>query len=877
MEGARPMSTPTASKLKARCSFAGAFQAKLRQLDRDRRDRSPLFHIGPDGGTDVPLDQLDRFPSGSLRGTRPYFLVPVEETRQHQQAVHDRIRDWVEFAVKLPVTSLLRDVDLLRPAALVQWLRWAGAPRPKDETDTLALSRENGQHLRSLLSRRGRALVDTMPQALLGKLAEIDTLHRTAPDDRPEELDKLLDAHGEVRRAFEGLVNEMNELLLGPIVFVPGRFPAEAVSAEIAKAVSQLEPDGLEHMAINRQVIALAVNHSVQDGDVVAAVPESRGLVTDIYIVSHGWHRKFFDAVSAYDRLYSRFSILLSRRRLRSPRPYHALFLMLHWNSDPGQDDWVDTAGRRKLTSFLANVDTVFLRPTTEAESSPPVGANFTDTFEEVYQYLTYVSDPETQALKRTTPRGDAVVLARKLSAFTLRDAPHATPPEKVAAVWRCYFEADAQRPLLNQSVGHSSFYSLGRLLKVSAKFLFAVAGSILLGFLLKPDFWKDKVLPLLGIHRWNQAPRVLVAAFCIGALLMLTCILQQKFFTRRKRASGKPLLALGAWALMQVPLLILQLVLLLLGTLLASLFARFARLVRLEQWIGLYDERRGRRDADLERDPLPMTRLENDLRRHVRFLYNPRLLVAAISRLPTFLMRHAVSHDTRFPTFVTTIDNQLAFWEMQIRGTAAGEAAAAFIAGLVGDLRARDLLQPTVRVHTMGHSFGSLVIANTVRSLALTREYAASVPSVCSVCLIEGALASSWFEREQRLCQFIHGALACIYSGYDTANGFYYPLANAARTAAGYVGLTFAGNGGNPDHLPSKQNDDTALFASVLETPALAEAISKRGGRSQPPYILNLDASRIIFDGSVASGGGHDDIFKDDVVHLLWAVTRLG
>ena len=38
----------------------------------------------------------------------------------------------------------------------------------------------------------------------------------------------------------------------------------------------------------------------------------------------------------------------------------------------------------------------------------------------------------------------------------------------------------------------------------------------------------------------------------------------------------------------------------------------------------------------------------------------------------------------------------------------------------------------------------------------------------------------------------------------------------------------------------------------------------------------INLDASRLIFGGTVATGGGHSLIHKDDVVHLVWSALRL-
>ena len=45
---------------------------------------------------------------------------------------------------------------------------------------------------------------------------------------------------------------------------------------------------------------------------------------------------------------------------------------------------------------------------------------------------------------------------------------------------------------------------------------------------------------------------------------------------------------------------------------------------------------------------------------------------------------------------------------------------------------------------------------------------------------------------------------------------------------------------------------------------------------QGEAPYALNLDASRLIYDGSPAAGGGHDDVYKDDVIHMLWAINQL-
>lgn len=55
-----------------------------------------------------------------------------------------------------------------------------------------------------------------------------------------------------------------------------------------------------------------------------------------------------------------------------------------------------------------------------------------------------------------------------------------------------------------------------------------------------------------------------------------------------------------------------------------------------------------------------------------------------------------------------------------------------------------------------------------------------------------------------------------------------------------------------------------------------LRELRAARQSGKDGPFLLNLDASRLISEGNAALGGGHNDIFKDDVVNLIWAVTQL-
>jgi pimeloyl-ACP methyl ester carboxylesterase len=236
---------------------------------------------------------------------------------------------------------------------------------------------------------------------------------------------------------------------------------------------------------------------------------------------------------------------------------------------------------------------------------------------------------------------------------------------------------------------------------------------------------------------------------------------------------------------------------------------------------------------------------------------------------------------------FLDFLDNELAFWRMQIGGVEAGARAADFLADLFQRLELGK-----VRVHLVGHSFGALVVANVVRHLALVPELRKKLErlqpvdpngnpypgdgKVNTLCLLQGALASAWFLHERELLNYLCGSLACIFSRYDTANGFYYPVSNHGRLAAGYVGLyKVAGMLPTPLPEPGRQ-EDVGVFTSLTEPPPLSHLLEGHKTVDPRVWLLNLDASRMIYEGPVLAGGGHGDIFKPDVLHLIWAVTRL-
>src|SRR5579871_6129520 len=61
---------------------------------------------------------------------------------------------------------------------------------------------------------------------------------------------------------------------------------------------------------------------------------------TDLFVVSHGWHRNLFAGIAAYDRLLGRFAALKARNRLSGADEARPIFVAVHWNSDPEEDGW---------------------------------------------------------------------------------------------------------------------------------------------------------------------------------------------------------------------------------------------------------------------------------------------------------------------------------------------------------------------------------------------------------------------------------------------------------------------------------------------------------------------------------------------------------
>jgi len=602
--------------------------------------------------------------------------------------------------------------------------------------------------------------------------------------------------------------------------------------------------------------------------------------ITDLYVLSHGWHRNLLSGVAAYDRLVSRFALLGARGRLSEtpdvapPADFCPLFVALHWHSDPGDDRWVDKSGRRHKDSFVENCRAVFAIPATGSD------AQFLSDFENLFEFMSKISVADVDTLGQDLD-AEAARLTATLTPYLIRSAPPSTVTpfaDKVAALWRCYFESENKALLADQT---KKARPVGDLLDAFSAFIKFVIGAAGIGIV-------TNLIPLAGIktaiaNAWNGLAdlahaddlwkRVLlgIGVYAVATVLLIVLFLsygKAAVAVRGRKLTGTPLLGLLLWLPLQVLTALPVLTYLLtsftfrtvwvLAALIPGIVShdRYAWLWSLAAFGGF-----GLVSTLLSATGVQVPGLYDERPTGKSGKGSTRSLLAGLARTPIRWLRDFLAPDSNIMQLGETLDSQFAFFEMQEKGANVGEEAGNFLTNLTAMLQAEG--QPELKIHLVGHSFGGLVVCNAARTYLQRKD-----AKIQSLCLVEAAIASNWFEKEQGTPTIpgIDGALTCIYSGYDTANGFYYPAANNGRLAAGYVGLCKVPGAPNPPVAGQK-----GAFAMLVRPPDI-----EKMAPPATPYVVNLDASRIVYQGGVALGGGHDDIFKDDVVNLIWSATRI-
>lgn len=858
------------------------------------------FEIGPDH-------------DGDLCENRPYFVVPLDKGQSAMQDVYTRIADWTEHAAEQDGALLLRVSDVAGgqaqrpgevqdPAGLLRRLRDA-SPRSAHGALRELLTCDTERRLKSLTWRAPadwdliRTVVNEINSLLAGPCLTLMAEHLgELPADLAAELrndaiggqGRLLVNRRLLRLALPDHIPELQRR--GPVtdifVFSHGWhrnfFAAVAAYDQLVSRFTLLLRRERLVPPVPFHPLFLAFHWHSDPGQ-------------DGWVDKSGRRRKraFLERV---EETFQRPPEPVERGQPKEKRfttVFEDIFQLFAQMSAPGTDCLTDQELKGQAHDLAGRMETFSLRETPDADLDIKVVAVWS-----CYHQSTPIRilHDQERPPKRFNSIWDS---AKMLFNFVL-----GTVGAGVVFGWIFHFSwghtgvelTTGWASLMHLPPVRASTHWLSHLPLLGPLFLETghLAGSVRSGL--------NAVWIGIGVSRfgklWDWHWHSLPLGMAVVILLVSLIVLRATAFYSWLKGPGyepktMPLLPVVAWLPVQVvfaaPLLLHAFALFFVGGPIVSVLGRMG----FHPTLGLYDERDGKRNSAPPPRLFPETsRSRLWASRALMRLKYFRVVFAWIARRPLSWVRMCVAKDSVVAGLADAIDNQFAFWEMQRFGVEAGCEAAAFLGmmltpqtksgGLKDEVMA-GAFHKDVRLHFVGHSFGGLVITNAARLLALNKDRATQAQSsetyrrvnIHSVVLLQAAIASSWFEKEETLRRSVKGAIGNIYSRYDSANGFYYPLANSGRQAAGSVGLFGVGR----DKVTRRPYTVETVgkggkLASLVKPPDLAAWATVPA--ADEPYLLNLDASRLISEGNVALGGGHDDIFKDDVVNLAWAVSRL-
>lgn len=216
----------------------------------------------------------------------------------------------------------------------------------------------------------------------------------------------------------------------------------------------------------------------------------------------------------------------------------------------------------------------------------------------------------------------------------------------------------------------------------------------------------------------------------------------------------------------------------------------------------------------------------------------------------------------------------QLSFWTMKRRARVVGETGVHDLLAAIQAAAPQDEDgQPRQRVHLMGHSFGCIVMSAAVAGPAVDGRFPSPLPRpVDAMLLVQGAMSlwsyaekvpflpgrTGFYEPVLDAPARVRGPLVTTRSSYDTAVGRYYPL-----------GVRVTGDVLLGEELPEYGAIGAfGIQGTTVEDRPILHADAAYG--LQPGVVVNVDAERVIRNGTGPSGA-HSDIVHPEVAHLMW------
>ena len=218
----------------------------------------------------------------------------------------------------------------------------------------------------------------------------------------------------------------------------------------------------------------------------------------------------------------------------------------------------------------------------------------------------------------------------------------------------------------------------------------------------------------------------------------------------------------------------------------------------------------------------------------------------------------------------------QLSFWTMKRRARIVGEGG---MHQFIGQIQS---VNPEVKIHLMGHSFGSIVVSSILRGPG---EGGSLPRPVESAVLVQGAM-SLWAYCESiakaggkpgyfsRLIRrgAVSGPIVTTRSHFDKAVRIFYPL------AAGLLGqVDYAAGDEELDLSDMPTYGGLGSFGICGLRGTIAEQMLPASAEYnfQPGKIYNLEASQYIRKGDGASGA-HSDIAGPEVANAIFHAARV-